>query len=260
MAKSIISGLIQSGWPANKIIASNPTSEKLEALIQQFKINTTNDNLIAAEFAEIIVFCVKPQKMADVCSRLSRHDFSDKLVISVAAGYKIESIAEYVGTNTAVVRAMPNTPALIAAGATGIYANPEVTLVQKQAVNAIFSAVGTTDWVDEESQINIVTAIAGSSPAYVFLLMQSMIEQAVAAGMPEKTATSLVTQAVSGAAQLAQASPSKSLTTLRREVTSPGGTTAAAITSFKNDNFEDIVKNAVQASINRGVELGNQNK
>lgn len=258
MAKAIISGLVNSGWPADQIMASNPSQPKLDKLHKELSIQITQDNLVAAEFADTLVFAVKPQKLSGVCALLTELDFSNKLIISVAAGYKADNIAAYLGNNTAIVRAMPNTPALIGVGATGIYANERVSTQQKQLTNQIFDAIGSTDWVTDESHINIVTAVAGSSPAYVFLLMQSMIEQAVESGLSEKAAFNLVTQAVSGAAQLAQAIPEKSLNTLRTEVTSPGGTTAAAIQSFTSSNFEEIIKEAVKASIQRGIELGQQ--
>lgn len=256
MATAIISGLVSSGWPAQSIMASNPSSPKLEKLSNKYNILVTNDNKEAAGFADIIVLAVKPQKLTEVCSELSQCELSEKLVISVAAGFETKKIIAGLQQSPAIIRCMPNTPAFIGLSATGLFATESVSDGQKQLAESIFQAVGKCSWIDKESNMNIVTAIAGSSPAYVFLLMQSMIEQATASGLAQKTAFELVTQAVTGAAQLAQATPEKSLEKLRREVTSPGGTTAAAINSFQNDNFENIIKKAIQASIERGWELG----
>ena len=258
MASAIINGLVKAGWPANQIMASNPSQGKLDHLQKNLKIQTTNDNLEAAAFADIIVLSVKPQKLADVCSLLKNYPVEDKLIISVAAGFPANKIAASLQQSPAIIRAMPNTPALIGKGASGLFAIDSVTQNQKEITESIFNAVGETCWIEKESQMDIVTAIAGSSPAYVFLMMEAMVEQATASGLKSEDAFKLVTQAVSGAAQLAQQTPEKSLATLRKEVTSPGGTTAAAITSFKADNFEPIITKAVRASIQRGKELGNQ--
>ncbi len=255
MAQAIIGGLVESGWPAEKIIASNPSTPKLEKVADRFNIKTSFDNKQAANFADILVIAVKPQKMADAIGQLSDCDLTNKLVISVAAGQTIQQICKLLGQSPTVVRAMPNTPALIKQGATGVYAPASISAPNKAIVTRIFEAIGTITWVDKESQIDMVTAIAGSSPAYVFLMMQAMIEQAQSAELDERQAFNLVTQAFSGAAQLARSTPEKSLEQLRREVTSPGGTTAAAITSLKNANFESIVKQAVLAAENRGKEL-----
>ena len=255
MAQAIIGGLVESGWAADNIIASNPSMPKLALVEGQFSIRTTLDNKQAANFGDIVVIAVKPQKMADAIGHLSDCDFTDKLIISVAAGQPIKQICKLIGQSPTIVRAMPNTPALIKQGATGVYAPQSISEANKAIVKRIFEAIGTITWVDKESQIDMVTAIAGSSPAYVFLMMQAMIEQAQSAGLSDKQAFGLVTQAFSGAAQLAQSMPDKSLEQLRREVTSPGGTTAAAITSLKNADFESIVKQAVRAAENRGKEL-----
>ncbi|MET1257141.1 pyrroline-5-carboxylate reductase [Aliikangiella maris] len=258
MAKAIINGLVASGWPAKQIIASNPSNDKLIPLANQLAIATTNNNLEAAGFADIIILAVKPQKLTQVCQQLAKVDLSKKLLISVAAGYKSEKIAEHLGQTPPIIRAMPNTPAFIQCGASGLFATSQVNEQHKNITVSIFEAVGKISWVSAESHMDVVTAIAGSSPAYIFLMMQAMIEQAVELGLEQQQAFTLVTQAVSGAAQLAQATPEKSLDTLRKEVTSPGGTTAAAITSLIGNQFESIVKQAVTASVKRGQELGNQ--
>ncbi len=256
MATAIIGGLISAGCLASNIMASNPTDAKLEKLQAQHNLRTTTNNQEAASFAEVIVLSVKPQKLSEVCKDLSKIDLAGKLFISVAAGYQTEQIVKNLKQNPPIIRSMPNTPALIGQGATGLFATDNVSSAQKHLTEVIFKAVGLTNWVELESQMNIVTAIAGSSPAYFFLMMQSMVEQAVASGLPEKTAFELIVQSASGAAQLAQANQEESLLSLREAVTSPGGTTAAAIRSFQSSGFEEVIKKAVVASIDRGIELG----
>lgn len=258
MARAIIAGLIEADWPAQNIFASNPSKEKLLSLQNKYQIHISQENQTAAEFADVLILAVKPQKLADVCSQLRHVDLTQKLIISIAAGFPINKINDSLNQSNAIVRVMPNTPSLIGKGVCGMFANTQTNDEQKQITETIFSAVGDYVWLIKESQMDIVTAIAGSSPAYVFLFMQAMIEQAVDAGLNESDAFQLVTQAVSGAAQLAQQTPKKSLHTLRKEVTSPGGTTAAAISSFKANDFEQIIKKAVKASIHRGKELGQQ--
>ncbi|MGX5172931.1 pyrroline-5-carboxylate reductase [Aliikangiella sp. IMCC44653] len=256
MARAIILGMLKSGWPVNSVMGSNPSQGKLNLLLEHYPMPTTHNNQQAVEFADIVVLAVKPQKMLEVCRPLAHIDMRTKLVISVAAGFPADKIANAFEQDIAVIRAMPNTPALIGSGATGLYANAKVSSQQKAQAEAIFGSVGKSAWVENESDINTVTAIAGSSPAYVFLMMQSMVEQAIACGLSQSTAKALVTQAFLGTAQLAQETPAKSLEQLRKEVTSPGGTTAAAINSLIGDNFEAIVKSAVTAAIRRGEELG----
>lgn len=256
MAKAVIAGLVKSGWSATNIMASNPTLQKLEQVQADYGCQITQDNQKAADFADILVFAVKPQKLANVCRLLAPTQLDSKLIISVAAGFTTELINQHLSQSLPIVRAMPNTPALIGKGATGLYATPQVSKQQQQLAEKIFQAVGTITWVEKESQINMVTAIAGSSPAYIFLLMQAMIEQAQTAGLSQQAAFELISQSVAGAARLAQATPEKDLATLRKEVTSPGGTTAAAINSFKNNDFESTVRQAVDAAFKRGIELG----
>ncbi len=256
MASAIMRGLIGSQYEAKKIIASNPSQAKLDQLVEQCGIQTTNDNLKAAEQAEVIVLGIKPQKLPEVCRHLSQLDLNGKLVISVAAGVTIAKINEYLNQPLAVVRAMPNTPATVSAAATGMFANPATSESQKQLTESIFAAIGVTEWVDDESLIDVVTGIAGSAPAYIFQFIQSMVDQAVVEGMPTECARNLATQAVLGAAKLAQTQPQTTLVDLRVAVTSPGGTTAAALASFAEDGFSNIIQKAVAAAVNRGKELG----
>ena len=256
MAGAIIEGLISSGVPPEQILASNPSASKLDKLTASCGIKTTSDNRRAAKRGDIVVLAIKPQMLPGVCSQLASIDFSNKLIISIAAGITIEQINLLISSSSAIVRAMPNTPATVSKGATGLYANVQTNKTQKLITDSIFSAIGMAEWVEEESLIDVVTAIAGSAPAYVFQFIQSMVEQAVTEGMPAQTARNLATQAVLGASTLAQIQHHRSLEELRVAVTSPGGTTAAALASFEVNGFSNIIKKGVAAAAARGRELG----
>lgn len=256
MASAIIAGLISDGFNPSNIIASNPSEQKLENIQTQFKINTTLDNQEIAQFADIIVLAIKPQVLPIVCQQLRRQDLSNKLIISIAAGISIEKIGTLLSADLAIIRAMPNTPATISMAATGLFANDKVSNQQKADSTSIFTAVGTTQWLADESQMDTVTAIAGSSPAYFFYFLQSMIEQAVDSGLDYESAKNITLQAMLGSVSLAISQPTETLKALQEKVTSAGGTTAAAIASFEENNFSNIIKQAVSAAIDRGRELG----
>lgn len=255
MAQAIIGGLIQSGWQNTRILAANPGQAKLDALVEQFSIHGSIDNCQAAVAAQIVILAVKPQKLAEVCQQLSECDLSSKLLISVAAGYPTEKIIHHLGQSVALIRAMPNTPCLIGCGATGLYANTNVNAEQKRLAEQIFQSVGEVSWIEDEQLMNCVTAIAGSSPAYFFLMMEAMVKAAVDSGMAQQTAFNLVSQSMLGAASLARSQSDLPLAKLRANVTSSGGTTEAAIKSLQSAHFEDMIKLAVGASICRGKEL-----
>ncbi len=258
MAAAIIHGLIAQGMSPSHIQASNRSPEKLTQIKASTNILTTTDNYQAAEFADILLLAVKPQILPQVCEQLKSIDLSNKLIISIAAGITTDKILELLEQTVAVIRAMPNTPATISEGATGLFANQQTSQSQKRTAESIFTAIGQVEWVEQESLIDVVTAIAGSAPAYVFLFIQAMVEQAVKDGLDEKCARNLATQAVLGASKLAQMKSSETLQDLRQAVTSPAGTTAAAIASFEQNEFSNIIKKAVSAATNRGKELGEQ--
>jgi len=258
MASAIIRGLVDHGFPASHICASNPNPEKLEQLSIEAKIHTTINNQEVVEFSDNLILAVKPQVMPKVCQQIKELDLSDKLIISVAAGLTTGKITEYLNQNVSIIRAMPNTPATISKGATGLFANLCCSEEQKERAESIFKVIGVTEWVDSETLIDVVTAISGSSPAYIFLFIESMVEQAVKSGLEQSVARNLATQAVLGAAELAKSEIQTPLTQLRQNVTSPNGTTAAAIDSFEQNDFSNIIKQAVTAAIARGKELGEQ--
>ena len=256
MASAIVRGLVSNGTPPEKIMASNRSLEKLQEIERETGIGTTNNNKLCAVFADILILSVKPQVLSEVCINLRGADLSNKIVVSIAAGITTTKILESLNQDLPIIRAMPNTPALISEGATGLYANRFCSAEQKRQVQSIFDSVGYTSWVEKESLIDVVTAIAGSAPAYIYMLMEAMTEQAVNDGLDYNSARRLVTQAVIGSGKLAQQNEQTDLLKLRQNVTSPGGTTAAAISSFERDGFTNIVKQAVSAAIKRGEELG----
>ena len=256
MTSAIVRGLVNNGMSANQIMASNRGIEKLEEIERQTGILTTQDNHLCAEFSDLLILSIKPQVLPKVCASLKEIDLSKKVIISVVAGITTTRISESLNQDLSIIRAMPNTPALISEGATGLFANQRTTDDQRQQVQLIFDSVGYTKWVEQEALIDVVTAIAGSAPAYFYMLMEAMTDQAVSDGLDYGSARKLVTQAVIGSGKLAQVNEKTSLLELRQKVTSPGGTTAAAIDSFEQNGFSNIIKQAVSAAVKRGKELG----
>lgn len=255
MAASILGGLIQSGLPAKQIYVSNPSQGKLDALLERYPdLNTSNDNAYVADNVDYLLLSVKPQKMALACKPLQELNLNC-CVISVAAGVGCQTIEDLLGKGLPVIRSMPNTPSLVGAGATGLFANQHTSEQQKKAATAIFDAVGLSVWVDDESQMDLVTAVSGSGPAHYFLYMESVVVAAVEQGLPETTARQLAAQTALGAARMVQDNTDLEISQLRRNVTSPGGTTAAALDVLIDGKLPELVAKAVNASVVRGKEL-----
>ncbi|GLS89650.1 pyrroline-5-carboxylate reductase [Psychromonas marina] len=257
MASSIISGLIKDGYPSDFICASEPSAETTNKLVQQLGINGSQDNNASATWAEVIVLAVKPQIMAVVCQALvdAGVDFSNKLVISIAAGISVNRLQTILGENTAVIRAMPNTPALLQKGMTGLFASAQVNTENKTFAEQLMQAVGEMIWVDKESMIDAVIAASGSAPAYFFLFMEAMHAKATQMGFTDEQAKQLVLQTALGSAQMVEQNPDISLTTLRENVTSKGGSTAEAIKTFNEHGLSETVAKAMQAAADRGAEM-----
>ncbi|MCT8875157.1 pyrroline-5-carboxylate reductase [Shewanella xiamenensis] len=255
MTRSIISGLIRSGYPASQVQATNPSQGKLDALAHDFGVRVSQDNVSAAQDADVIVLSVKPQLMKPVCQALQDIDMSNKLIITIAAGIKAERYSQYLAQPITLVRTMPNTPMQIGVGMMGLYAPQPLSDAQKAITERLMSSGGEIVWVNEESEINQVIALAGSSPAYFFLLMESMIDAGKQMGMDEAKARSLVQQAALGAAMMAKQNPELTLGNLRENVTSKGGTTAQAIATFEAADLRGVVKNAMENCINRAEEM-----
>ncbi|MBV35174.1 MAG: pyrroline-5-carboxylate reductase [Rickettsiales bacterium] len=256
MAASILGGLIQSGLPAASIYVSNRSAGKLDALKEKYPtINTTHDNAEVVNNVDYVLLAVKPQIMSTACADFKDLDLSNKCAISVAAGVTCETLNKLLGADTPVVRSMPNTPSLIGYGATGLYANDKVSKQQRDATSAIFDAVGKSIWVDDEDLMDVVTAVSGSGPAHYFLFMESVVQGGMDLGLPEETARELAAQTALGAAAMVQQNGDTEIGQLRRNVTSPGGTTAAALDTLNEHKLPEIVKKALEASVKRGKEL-----
>ena len=261
MARSLIGGLTEgSDGKENEdtqIIVSDPVSEVIEKLIQDFGVRGVTSNLEAVELSDVVVLAVKPQQMQTVIDPLMGR-FNQKLLISIAAGVRCSDIARWAGnTNVALVRCMPNTPALLQCGATGLFASDSVSPLQRSNAEKILTAAGDVAWVSDESQLDAITALSGSGPAYFFLLLEAMTESAIALGLSKDLATQFAIQTAVGASRMASEGDVEPAQ-LRRNVTSPAGTTEAALISFNNDKFTDIVKRAMQAANDRAAELGNE--
>ncbi|WP_028485864.1 pyrroline-5-carboxylate reductase [Thiomicrorhabdus chilensis] len=258
MAKSLIGGLIASGYPKANILATDPTLSQRNHLTETFGIACYEDNNQAIQQADIVILAVKPQILQAVCKSIQDSiQKSNPLILSVAAGIRSNDINRWLGGNQAIVRTMPNTPALIQSGATGLYANPQVSQEQKNQAEHIMRAAGLTIWVNEESQLDVVTALSGSGPAYYFLFMEAMEQTAQEMGLDAKTAHLLTMQTAFGAAKMVMES-NLNCAELRQNVTSPNGTTEQAINTFEAEGLRDMIKKAMLAAQNRAVELANE--
>lgn len=254
MAQALIGGLIARGLPPTRITVSDPV-EQVRDLLKEKDVHVTEDNLAAIAQADIVVFAVKPQVLAHVLRPLYGQ-FDDKLVISIVAGAEIATISELLGTER-VVRVMPNTPALVQTGAHGLYATEQVNSTDRELASQILAATGLTIWVNSEAQIDAVTAVSGSGPAYFFYLMESMIRAGKNLGLDEKVATALTLQTALGAAQMAITS-SNTPAELRKNVTSPNGTTQAAIEVFDHAQISQNIQAALAAAKTRSQELAQE--
>ena len=255
MASSIIGGLVNKGFTARSITASDPYPESLNKLRQVAPVNVTDDNHQAIANADVVVLAVKPQVMKSTLEDLASSAQKTKpLIISIAAGIEINSLNKWLGGNMSIVRCMPNTPALVQMGATALFANEQVTATQRQVADDILRAVGIALWVNEESQLDAVTAVSGSGPAYFFLLIEAMQAAGEELGLSADAAKQLTLQTALGAAQMAIASDVDAAE-LRRRVTSPGGTTEQAIKVFEDQGIRSIVNQALTSCRDRSEEL-----
>lgn len=254
MAQALIGGLISRGLPPTRITVSDPV-EQIRQLLQEKEVHVTQDNVAAIKNADVVVLAVKPQVLATVLRPL-KGLLSDKLVISIIAGAEIQTISNLIDSNR-IVRVMPNTPALVQTGAHGIYANDVVGTPDRELTSQILAATGLTIWVNSEAQIDAVTAISGSGPAYFFYLMESMIRAGKNLGLDEKVATALTLQTALGAAQMAITS-SNTPSELRKNVTSPNGTTQAALEVFDRAQISQNIQSALAAAQKRSQELAQE--
>lgn len=258
MARSLLGGLIADGVPAGCLGVAEPDAARRAALQREFGIDAGADNFAAAAAAEVTVLAVKPQVTPAVAREIAPAlAAGDRLVISIAAGIRSPDLERWLGGGAAVVRAMPNTPALLGCGATALYAGTGVTPEQRELAESILRAVGSVSWVEREAQMDTVTALSGSGPAYFFLLIEAMAEAAIERGLPGELARLLAVETALGAARMALESE-EPIDALRQRVTSPGGTTEAALAALEEGDFRALVATALGRAETRSRELADR--
>jgi len=262
MASALVRGMIANNMPPESIMLSDINNNQLNTLSHQLGVKTTTSNERLIKACDIVVIAVKPQLVHDIIQPLaSTFQQKSTLIISIVAGITIESLDLWTDGGSAIIRCMPNTPALLKLGASGLYANALVTDAQKQQAQDILQAVGSVEWLSHETQIDAVTALSGSGPAYYFLMMEAMIQAGKDLGLSEQSAKALTLQTALGAATMAMKSDideGVDVQELRRRVTSPNGTTEAAINNFQENNFEGIISDAMQAAKLRSEQLAQE--
>ena len=259
MARSLIGGMIARGADPARVRVAEPVEALREALKADFDVPCFATAAEAVEGASVWLLAVKPQVMRTVCGELTAVAQDTRPVaISVAAGITSGQLSGWLGGDVAVVRAMPNTPALLGAGITGLFANARTDATQRAQAATLLDAVGPTVWIEDEAQMDAVTAVSGSGPAYVFLLAEAMQAAGEAQGLPTDAARTLATHTLMGAARMLVES-GEPAAVLRKRVTSPGGTTQAAIETFEAGGLRTLVDDAVTAATRRGRELSAAN-
>lgn len=259
MARSLIGGLIARGHDPRTIRVAEPVDALRDALAKDFGVSVFADGADAVQGASTWILGVKPQVLRGVCEALApQAQASNPLIVSVAAGITTAQIDRWLGGGLAVVRTMPNTPALLGAGVTGLYANARVAAEDRVETQSLLSAAGETVWIDDEAQMDAVTAVSGSGPAYIFLLAEALQSAGEAEGLAQDAARTLALQTILGAGRMLVESDVDAAE-LRRRVTSPNGTTHAAITAFETGGFRELVRRAVHAARVRGKELSDAN-
>jgi pyrroline-5-carboxylate reductase len=258
MARSLIGGLRSRGFPAGDITVAEPVVGQRDDLRQSFGVTAVTDGTTASADATVVVLAVKPQQLPEVARALAPVVARTRpLVISIAAGTRLEDIARWLGRDAAIVRTMPNRPALLGAGVTALYANANVTAAARALATRIMECCGVTVWVAAESEMDVVTAVSGSGPAYFLLLIEALEEAAVALGMDRKIARLLAVETARGAGRMAAESPDAPATQ-RAQVTSKGGTTAAAMDVLESADVRGIFARAVTAATRRSAELARE--
>jgi len=263
MGSSLMGGLLADGYDKTLITGAEPDPARRSMATQQYDIEMFADAESAITGANIIVLAIKPQIMADVCEKIRSALQQDVLIISLAAGIELKSLAQWLGEQQAIIRVMSNTPALIGAGASALVANKKAGTAKRNQAETIMRSVGITMWLKDEALINAVTAVSGSGPAYFFLIMEVIQKAAMSLGLDKDQARLLTLQTALGAARMALESESD-IEQLRHQVTSPGGTTEQALSVLTGASLEQIFADALKAARDRSAELsevyGNKNK
>jgi pyrroline-5-carboxylate reductase len=258
MTTSLIGGLLGDGTDAGTIAVADPVPAQLKRLQEDFGVRGFHDNTDAVADAEVVVLAVKPQQLAGVAKGIAAElGGQRRLVISIAAGIRLDDLQRWLGAGCAIVRAMPNRPALIGAGVTALFAADCVSAAERRNAEAILGACGATVWLTQESQMDAVTAVSGSGPAYFFLLAEALEQAGVQLGLPAATARLLAVETARGAGSMmaqGRASPAE----LREQVTSTGGTTAAALAVLDRAGVRDIFVLAVNAAAQRSAQLADE--
>jgi pyrroline-5-carboxylate reductase len=255
MGRSLIGGLIANGLPVNSITGTDINAEQRQTAASQFNIEVLEDNRQAIKDTDVVVLAVKPQSMQDTLQGIKAALAQEKpLLISIAAGIQLSHLGQWAGEELAIVRTMPNTPAIIQAGATALCANRHTSETQRDLAEAIMRSVGLALWLDDESLMDAVTALSGSGPAYYFLIMEVMEKAATQLGLSQEHARILTLQTAFGAAKMALES-NQDAQTLRKQVTSPGGTTEQALNVLMDGGIEDLFVDALKAAQKRSAEL-----
>jgi len=258
MARSLVGGLVADGWDPARISVSDPDEQQLAALRSRFPVATTTRNTQLVKTTDVVVLAVKPQAIKDVARELSDTVQAHRpLVISVAAGVRVADLMRWLGGDCALVRCMPNTPALVQSGATVLYASQAASAEQKDLAESILRAVGLALWIEDESLMDAVTALSGSGPAYFLLVIEALQEAGERLGLSHSTARLLALQTAFGAAKMALES-SEDVAFLRRQVTSPGGTTEKALSVLEDGGIRELFDKALAAARDRSRELAAQ--
>ncbi len=258
MASALISGLVTQGFDPKAIWASDPDQEQLNKIAAVTRVNTTTNNLQAVADATVIILAVKPQQLKSVVIDLTQSPIAKQtLIISIVAGITMASLQQWLGDDLAIVRCMPNIPATIGLGATGLFANQYVNDTQKRFTDDVAGAVGISVWLEDEAQLNAVTAVSGSGPAYFFLFIEAIQKAGIALGLDQHISNQLALQTALGAAKMAVDS-NTNVAELRRKVTSPAGTTEKALDVFEQGKLLELVKQALTAAKMRAQELADE--
>lgn len=255
MARSLAGGLLNNGWDKNKLVLSDPDPEQRLAVMEALGVVVFEHNQEVVARAQVLVLAAKPQSLRTLARDIADVVQKTKpLVISIAAGIRVDAIQRWLGGNLPIVRVMPNTPALVGAGAAGLYANSLTTEVQRDTAESILRAVGTSVWLKDEALMDVVTAISGSGPAYFLLIIEALEQAAIAHGLDHATARLLAIETAYGAAKMALEGGDEPAS-LRARVTSPGGTTEQAIKVLEDAGIVTLFHDAVGAAVRRSREL-----
>jgi len=256
MARCLVGGLLNTGWQPTDILVSDPDPDQRKFFESQLAVATTADNGTVVATCPIVVLAIKPQAAkAALLALKPAFQTHRPLLVSIIAGLRERDMRRWLAAEVPIVRAMPNTPALVGSGAAGLYANQHVGGVQRDEAESLLRAVGVTVWLEDEDLLDVVTALSGSGPAYFMLFMENLEEAAIDHGLAPETAHLLTLETCLGAAKLAMESPD-SLSELRRRVTSPGGTTERALEIMKRDQLGKVLKTALDGAAQRARELG----